>query len=226
MSPLASEHIDKIPYVAIVDYKMGNLHSVANACSAIGLKHIITSDPTLILRSSALIIPGVGAFGDAISNLTSLDLIVPIKDFITSGRPVMGICLGLQLLFTKSHEFGIWKGLDIIQGEVVSFPSINRHGKKIRIPSVGWNSIQQNKIPWQNTALQNITSGEDMYFIHSFLVQPTDSSVILSKTVYEDFEYCSSILKDNVLALQFHPEKSGSSGIEIYRSWAKMITRN
>ncbi len=219
--------VDSQVRVAIVDFEMCNLFSVNQACEYVGLEPVITSDRNVILKADAIILPGVGAFGDAMSNLKRLDLIEPIKECVAKGTSLLGICLGMQLLFSESEEFGTHKGLDIVKGSVVRFPIDNNTGKRIRVPHVGWNQIRK-ALPtpvdsWVQTPLQKIKDGEYMYFIHSYFVKPDAPAVTLSLTDYEGIQFCSSIHYDNVFACQFHPEKSAREGIRIYRNWAKML---
>lgn len=216
--------------VAVVDYEAGNLFSVEHACKAVGLKPIITSQPEEILRSEALILPGVGAFGDAIKNLHKLDLVQPLLEFVASGRPFMGICLGMQLLFSRSDEFGEHDGLNLIDGEVVKFPSIDAYGEKNKIPQIGWNQITYpekcKEEWWHDTPLEQINSGEFMYFVHSFYAKPRNPETILAVTEYGGLNYCSAVIRDNIFATQFHPEKSAAEGIKIYQYWANKFIRN
>ncbi len=216
--------------VAIVDYEAGNLFSVEHACKAVGLKPVITGQSKEILRSDALILPGVGAFGDAMKNLRKLDLVHPLLEFASSGKPFMGICLGMQLLFTRSEEFGEHEGLNLIEGDVVKFPSVNAYGEKNKIPQIGWNQIlypeKCGEKCWHNTPLEQINSGEFMYFVHSFYAKPRKPENILAVSEYCGLDYCSAVIKDNIFATQFHPEKSASEGIKIYRHWANKIIRN
>ncbi|MBS1514721.1 MAG: imidazole glycerol phosphate synthase subunit HisH [Bacteroidetes bacterium] len=212
--------------VAIIDYEMGNMFSVDHACKYVGLNSIITEDKDVIMNSDAAILPGVGAFGNCMANLNKLDLVSPIKDFVASGKPFLGICLGLQLLFTESEEFGLSRGLDLIQGKVVRFPSENTVGKKLKVPQVGWNHIyenKQNENHWGNSILKDTTSKEFMYFVHSYYVKPDNDNDILTLTNYEGIEYCSGVKKNNITAFQFHPEKSGHEGIKIYKNWVTEI---
>lgn len=208
--------------VAIIDYQMSNIFSVKHACNHVGLNSRITHNIHEIIKADAAILPGVGAFPKAMNNIKKLRLVNTIKKFIYSGRPFMGICLGLQLLFTESEEFGKHKGLDIIKGKVMKF---NKKGKKIKVPQIGWNKIyypnKNNK--WSKSPLKSIKNNEFMYFVHSYYVDPENKKNILSHTNYSGIIYCSSILKKNVFATQFHPEKSGIQGIKIYQNWAKMI---
>lgn len=210
--------------VAIIDYQMGNMFSVQHACTNAGLSSFITADPGEIRRADGAILPGVGAFGEAMQNLRRLDLIDVIKDFISSGKAFMGVCLGLQLLFTESEEFGKSGGLGIVQGSVLRFPGIDSAGKKRKVPYIGWNAIHRpkdrNGDPWKGSPLQDVTDGAYMYFVHSYYVVPSSPSVVLSVTDYGEIEYCSSLLVGNVFATQFHPEKSAREGIMIYKEWA------
>lgn len=206
--------------VAIIDYQLSNLFSVKHAFDYLKIDSEITLDKAVIANSDAAIIPGVGAFGDAMKNLKDLDLIDPIKSFIKSGRQFMGVCLGMQLLFTESEEFGTHQGLDVIKGKAIKF---SKKDKKIRVPQIGWNQISKIKKNWNNSPFKNIANNEFMYFVHSYYVIPDDESVILSETIYEDIEYCSSLLSGNIFATQFHPEKSGKEGIKIYKDWLNLL---
>ncbi len=210
--------------VAIVDYGMCNLFSVNHACLSVGLDPVITSDRELLLGADAMIVPGVGAFGEAMENMRRLDLIGPIRDFIAAGKPFMGICLGMQLLFTESEEFGRHAGLDIIAGNVRRFKE--SRVDHIKVPQIGWNQIfpRENGL-WDLSPLKDLTSGSYMYFVHSYYVAPSQEDEILSYTCYHETEYASSIIRDNVLAVQFHPEKSGRKGMSIYRNWASSIEK-
>jgi glutamine amidotransferase len=213
--------------VAVIDIKMGNLFSVIRACEFANLDPIITTNIPTILESDALILPGVGAFGDAMNSLREMNLITTIKDFVESGKPLMGICLGMQLLFTESNEFGIHKGLELIEGSVIKFPSKNQQNEIIKVPHMGWSRIFQpafsKKDYWVNSPLCNIQNGEFMYFVHSYISVPKDQDVGLSNTYYEGTMFCSSVKLNNVFGCQFHPEKSGKRGIQIYKNWATMI---
>jgi glutamine amidotransferase len=211
--------------VAIVDYKIGNLFSVQNALKHLELDSVITSDAEEIRKADALILPGVGAFGDAMNNLKGLGLIKPIKEFVDSGKPFMGICLGLQLLFSESEEFGTNKGLDIIKGNVVKFKQSGFNHNFTKVPQISWNQIYSKNIYWDATELKGIQNGEYMYFVHSFYVVPENPSHVLSVTYYEGFEYCSSIKMNNVFACQFHPEKSGRKGMRILKNFKDIICK-
>ncbi len=209
--------------VAIIDYKLGNLFSVQQACFYLGYDAFLSSDPNEIMNSDAIILPGVGAFANAMDNIRKMDLIEPLKDFVSSNKPMMGICLGLQLLFTESEEFGSHKGLGLIDGVVKRFPPKTKMNEIIKVPQIAWNTIYPKNINWSDSPLSVCSPGDYMYFVHSYYVQPEYQNSILSTTIYEDLEYCSSVLKNNIFACQFHPEKSGMHGIEIYKNWLNKI---
>lgn len=209
------------PAVSIVEFGMGNLFSVKKACEYAGFEAKITAEKRSILESDAVILPGVGAFGDAMENLAKLDLLEPLKDYILSNRPFMGICLGMQLLMSESEEFGFHKGMGIFEGNVVKFAL---PGKRIKIPHVGWNIIRENNAVcpgagWKDSYLDSLRKNVYMYFVHSFYVVPSSKNIVLSKTNYEGIEFCSSLQKGNIFACQFHPEKSAENGLQVYKNF-------
>ncbi len=208
--------------IAIVDYEMCNLFSVSHACEFAGVQAIITRDPKTIMQSDGVILPGVGAFGDAMKNLKKHGLIQVVKDVVQSGKPFMGICLGLQLLFSGSEEFGDHEGLGIIPGIVKKFPE-SANGKRVKVPQIGWNRIKKQK---DHAVLSDVPDGAFMYFVHSFYVEPEERESVLTSTEYEGLDYCSSIQKNNTIAFQFHPEKSAGIGLGIYTSWKNIIEKN
>jgi len=208
--------------IAIIDYKLGNLLSVKHACDYIGLDSVITSDASYILNADALILPGVGAFGEGMNHINDLGLSSVIKEKVSEGIPLFGICLGLQMLFTESEEFGNFKGLDIIKGKILKFPK-NYKSNYLRVPQIGWNKIyRQNEKLLNPSSLFGIKDATFMYFVHSFYAKPDNETEVLVNTNYCGFEYCSAVFnKKNVFATQFHPEKSGANGLMIYKQWAK-----
>lgn len=205
--------------VSIIDFEGGNLFSVIQACKHVGVKASVTNDLNEIENSDGLILPGVGSFPHAMKVLNSKKLVTPIKDFIKSNKPFMGICLGFQLLFSKSSEFENCDGLDIIKGTVNKFDFIS---KKCKVPQIGWNKIYSES-NWLDSPLNKIINNEYMYFVHSYFVDPLNKNEVLSYTKYENFEYCSSIKKNNIFATQFHPEKSGLEGLKIYKEWSNLL---
>jgi glutamine amidotransferase len=216
--------------IGIIDYGLGNLFSIKQACNQFGMPVKITSSSEDIQLANAIILPGVGAFGDAMDALHRLDLVQPLIDYAQTGKTLIGICLGQQLLFSESHEFGRHKGLGIIEGQVIRFDSDPKFEFNCKIPQVCWNRIftpdynlSQNEREsgpqlWERTPLKNIDNGSYMYFVHSYCVVPEDESVWLSKTLYGNVEFCSAIEKDNIIAFQFHPERSGPVGLRIYKN--------
>lgn len=209
--------------VAIIDYGMGNLFSVQRACEHANMEALITSEKEEILSADAIILPGVGAFGDAMRNIRKLDLAGLLKDLAIGGKPFMGICLGMQLMMSESEEFGSNRGLDVFTGKVIKFPEKKLSSDRVKVPQVGWNKLKRGDIPWENTLLSGIDEGEFMYFIHSFYVVPQSKDIILSITDYEGIKYCSSIVSGNIFACQFHPERSAEKGLDIYKKFAKKI---
>jgi glutamine amidotransferase len=153
--------------------------------------------------------------------LVAFNLIETITTFVKTGKPIMGVCLGMQLLFDESNEFGKHKGLGFIKGKVIKFPKIVNN-QKIRIPHIGWNKICKSELEWASTPLVNINNESLMYFVHSYYVQPESNKNILTRTNYAGFEFCSSIKKDNIFGFQFHPEKSGKEGLMIYDNFLKI----
>jgi glutamine amidotransferase len=193
--------------ITIVDYQMGNLRSVQKGIERVGGEAKISSDPGEIARADKLILPGVGAFGDAMAEIRRRDLATPIRDFIDSRRPFLGICLGLQLLFEQSYEHGQHEGLGVLRGDVVRFdlpPSF-------KVPHMGWNTIsKQSEAP----ILGGTPNGTHFYFVHSFYVRPTDPTVVSLECDYGG-KFCAMVWRDNLFATQFHPEKSQQDGLKL-----------
>lgn len=209
---------------AIVDYGLGNLYSVKHACGHVGLQAEITSSKEAIANARVVILPGVGAYGDAMATLHRLDLVSVLKDIAASGKPLIGICLGVQLLMTESFEFGRHKGLGIIEGQVVPFDQPREGERMLKVPQIGWNRVwHPENARWEDTLLNGVADGEYMYFVHSYIVQPEDPAVILSMSRYGQIEFCSSVQCGNVFACQFHPERSGAAGLKVYWNLARLI---
>ena len=197
--------------IAIIDYGMGNLRSVSKAFEAVGHQAIVARDAATIRNASHIVLPGVGAFGDCMSNLKQYGLIEPIRAAIRSGKPFLGICLGFQLLFTESEEFGRHEGLNIFPGKVRAFSK----DRTLKVPHMGWNQVHvQRSCP----LFQEIADGTDWYFVHSFFVDPSDKEITATTTTY-GVPFTSSIWKDNVMACQFHPEKSQTVGLQLIKNF-------
>ena len=205
--------------IAIIDYGMGNLRSVQKGFEKVGFEAVVTADPKVVLEAERIVLPGVGAFRDCIRNLEEGGFVEPILRVILEGRPFLGICLGLHLLFTESEEFGIHRGLNIIPGRVVRFPDgMTEAGEALKVPHMGWNQLSFKRRP---AAFAGLDDGTNVYFVHSFYVKPDDESVIATTTTH-GIEFCSSIWKDNIVATQFHPEKSQEKGLTILKQFAGM----
>ncbi len=202
--------------IAILDYDMGNLKSVQKAFEHLGAHAYVTHHADMIAEADKLVVPGVGAFPDCMENLKHYKLIDPILKHIESGKPYLGICLGMQVLFSESEEFGKHKGLNVIPGKVVRFPP----HKELKVPHMGWNQICKNEAAG-HSPLGAITDKSYAYFIHSYYVVPEHKKVIASTTNY-GVEFCSSIQKDNIFATQFHPEKSQEVGLAILKEFARL----
>ena len=210
--------------VIIVDFNLGNLHSVKKACEVCNIKAKISSQRGDIEKAEALILPGVGAFGEAMSNLSKLNLVDSIKGFVDSGRPLFGICIGLQLLFSESSEFGLTKGLGLISGKGEKITLENQEiYKNFRIPFIGWNKVEfKNK----SSMLDHIKCGNYFYFVHSYCARLDISSDLLASSMYGDLQVTAAIERNNIFATQFHPEKSGNSGLQIYLNWKNKYNLN
>jgi len=199
--------------VTVIDYGMGNLRSVSKALERVGAKVRITSEKEAICNADAIVLPGVGAFSQAMENLKRLDIIPAICKFIERGRPFLGICLGFQLLFSESEEGGAPRGLGILNGKVRRFEN------KMKVPHMGWNEI---KPEGEVTLLSNLHFPCFVYFAHSYYVEPEDREVVATRTEYGR-EFVSMIQKNNIYGMQFHPEKSGEKGLRILRNFCNLI---
>lgn len=201
--------------IAILDFGLGNLKSIQNGFLYLGHKTIITQDKKMIQDSDSLILPGVGAFKDGMDRLKRFNLIPVIQEAISKKKPIMGICLGLQLLFSESEEFGMHIGLELLKGTVKSFTG------SLKIPHMGWNTLH---ITRQIPLLDGIKDGDFFYFVHSFYAKPEEEGIVAGETEY-GITFPSVIQKDNLMATQFHPEKSSKPGLRILDNFAKIAVR-
>ncbi|MGB6064240.1 MAG: imidazole glycerol phosphate synthase subunit HisH [Desulfomonilaceae bacterium] len=200
--------------IVIVDYGMGNLRSVQKGFERIGSHAVIARDPEAIRKADALVLPGVGAFPECMKNLSRLNLVEPILEFIKSERPFLGICLGLQLLFDDSEEFGLHEGLKVIRGGVKAFD----RNMKLKIPHMGWNQVLFRKdVP----IFRGIPDACHFYFVHSYYVLPDDSADVAGQTQY-GITFTCAVARDNIFAVQFHPEKSQENGLKILANFARL----
>jgi glutamine amidotransferase len=200
--------------IAIIDYEMGNLRSVQKGFERVGHSAVITSDPAVLADADKIVLPGVGAFRDAIAALRERTLVGPIRDAIAAGKPFLGICLGLQLLFDKSFEDGEHEGLGLIPGEVLRFRLANDY----KVPHMGWNQVCVRR---RSPVFDGIDDGAHFYFVHSYYVAPRDNQIVATETDYPA-PFCSSIWRDNLYAVQFHPEKSQSAGLRLLKNFAEL----
>ena len=197
--------------ITIINYGAGNLRSVVNAIMKLGFQPKVTSLVSDVLNAELIILPGVGAAGDTMENLKKLDLIGPIRQYIAGGRPFLGICIGLQVLFTHTEEGGGDDCLNIIPGQVRRLPE----GQKV--PQIGWNQV---KYKTANPIFKGIPDGTNFYFVHSYYADPEDKSLIIGETEY-GIPFCSAVARGNLVAVQFHPEKSGDNGLKVYENFIK-----
>ena len=200
--------------IVIVDYGMGNLRSVQKALEKVGQPAVITSDPNRLAEAAKVVLPGVGAFRDAIARLHEADMVGPLTNHIRAGKPFLGICLGLQLLFSKSYEDGEYAGLDIFGGEVVRFPDT----PGLKVPHMGWNHLHLRR---PAPLLSDLPGDPAVYFVHSYYVVPQDTKIIATETDYPG-PFTSMIWQANVFATQFHPEKSQRVGLRILQNFAQL----
>ncbi len=198
--------------IAIIDYGAGNLKSVANAIARLGYEAKISSKASEVLDAQVVILPGVGAAANTMECLNNLGLANPIRQFIAAGRPFLGICMGLQVLFTSTDEGGRHKCLDIIPGRVKKLPA------GLKIPHMGWNQVKQKL---SHPVFDGIPDEANFYFVHSYYVEPDDKSVIAGETEY-DIQFCSVVAQGNLVATQFHPEKSGEFGLKLYKNFLEL----
>lgn len=221
----------RAPDVAIVDYGMGNLFSVKQACVQVGLVAEITSDPAFVRAAAGVILPGIGAFGDAMATLRREGLVEALREVAAAGRPLLGVCLGMQMLMTESHEFGRHEGLGLIPGDVVRLQDAAEGARKLKVPQIGWNRVHapggasdgETPPAWRGTLLEGLPDGMFMYFVHSFYTRPADPQVVVATTRYGPIEFCSALRASNVFACQFHPERSGPQGLRLYAQFAARL---
>ena len=199
--------------ITIINYGLGNLHSVQKAVAFVGGNALVSNDPYEILAADKVILPGVGAFADGMAGLESRGLVQVVKEFVVSGKPILGICLGMQLLFEEGREQGYHSGLGVLEGSVVPFS-----GKEIKIPQIGWNQLE---ICTKSYLLDGITNGDYFYFNHGYYCIPGDLNDVLTTTNY-GIQFASSVKKGLVFGVQFHPEKSQKNGLRILKNFVEL----
>ena len=204
--------------IGIIDYGMGNLFSVYNALDRLGAEPVISSDPSVLADCDGLILPGVGAFPDAMKALNEQGLVELLKEYVNQGKPLLGICLGMQLLFESSDEHGFSEGLCFLDGHIAKFSGMDQAGKPYKVPHMGWNKLQFKS----NHPLLKGLEEDYVYFVHSYYAQVKDKAELIASATY-DVEVPGIVGKGNVMGMQFHPEKSGQMGKELLTNFIKMV---
>ncbi len=204
--------------IGVVDYGMGNLRSVSKALESLGFPTLVSGDPKALSSCRGIVFPGVGAFRDCMGNVVRQGLLPFLRDYLAEGRPFLGICVGMQLLFSGSEEFGRHEGLGFFRGNVVRFPGDMpaRDGGVLKVPHMGWNDVRQVA---SCSLWSGVPDGSYFYFVHSYHPRPTDPAVVLGETQYDDVRFASVVARDNLIATQFHPEKSGPAGLRLYANF-------
>jgi len=210
--------------VTIIDYGIGNLLSVRRGFEHLNATVTLTSNPDVICNSSKIVLPGVGAFADGKSELDCRGLTSAITEAATNGIPILGICLGMQLLFDESEEFGINNGLGLIPGRVVPIPAKDSDGKNQKLPHIGWNELVYTDVwhEWKDTLLNNTNPKEAFYFVHSYMAMPNETKHKVADCLYGGIPISAVVNRDNIFGCQFHPEKSGKAGLEILRRFIEI----
>ena len=213
--------------ITVIDYGLSNLLSVQHAFAHFGAETLVTGKPEDVLAADALVLPGVGAFKDGMAGLEKLGLIEPICQKAAAGTPLLGICLGMQMLFDESEEFGLHKGLGLIPGRVVKIPDTDADGAPQRVPHISWDPLYPagGRADFAGTALANVRPGEECYFIHSYEAKPAQEADRLADTVYGGRRVCAAAVRGSVLGCQFHPEKSGQVGLKIIEEYLKLAEK-
>lgn len=200
--------------IAIIDYGAGNVHSVRRAFEHCGAEPVLTADPAAVENADRLVLPGVGAFADGMRSLRERGLIEPIRRFVESGRPFLGICLGMQMLATSSEEFGVHQGLNLMPGRVIPIPAHDTSGAPQKIPHIGWAELVPS-VGWAGTILEDTPEGTSVYLVHSFEFEPDDDNHRLADCYYGGHRIAAAVRLNNMTACQFHPEKSGEAGLRM-----------
>lgn len=210
--------------VTIVDYGIGNICSVTRAFEHCGAEVLLTDKPRDILAATSLVLPGVGAFSNGMNGLRERDLTEPLREYAASGKPLLGICLGMQMLFTGSTEFGEHSGLNIIEGRILPIEPLGPEGSALKVPHIGWSELLQpvDGPAWRGSIFKHLNSQEHCYFVHSLTAVPDDDRHRLSDTYYGTSRISAAVAKGNVYGCQFHPEKSGATGLKIIKGFLEI----
>jgi len=205
--------------IVVIDYDIGNVKSIINAFKFNNCDVLLSREKNEILSADGLILPGVGAFSQGMANLKKYNLDIIIKEYSDLNKPLLGICLGMQMLMEESEEFGLNKGIGLFKGNVIKIPVNNTN---VKLPHISWAELKKSTINWSDSILNNIKENSQMYFVHSFVVNPKNDFEILSKTIYNGTEFCSSLKKGKIFGCQFHPEKSGKIGLNIINNFINL----
>jgi glutamine amidotransferase len=206
--------------ITIIDYEMGNLRSVEKAFEKLGFEARVSADPQDIKSAAKVVLPGVGAFRDCIHNLRQGGFVAPLLEHVAAGKPLLGICVGMQMLFDESEEFGRHRGLGLIPGKVLRFPpGMVENGERLKVPHMGWNTI---RLKQSSPILADIAEGSYVYFVHSYYCAAENPADVAASCTYGEIEFCASVWHDNILATQFHPEKSQKIGLQIFKNFGEL----
>ncbi len=210
--------------VVVIDYGIGNLLSVQRGLEYCGADVTVTDDKDIIMNATRVVLPGVGAFSDGMKGLNKTGLNHVVCDYAASGKPLLGICLGMQMLLNESEEFGFNQGLGLIPGKVTAIPSLNIENKNHKIPHIGWNSLKlpEGREQWDGTLLNNVIPGESVYFVHSFMAEVSSSEHQIANCLYGGIKISAVIGSGNIIGCQFHPEKSGDVGLKILKHFINL----
>jgi imidazole glycerol-phosphate synthase subunit HisH len=218
--------MSETPEIVVVDFQMGNLFSVSQALTRAGARPQVSGDPITVAEAGAIVLPGVGAMPDAMRALDASGLSGALRHAAAKGTPLLGICLGMQLLMSHGSEFEEHDGLGIVPGRVLRFPDRDAAGARVRVPHIGWNAVEPTRDAneLRGTPLEPIGAGADMYFVHSYYVEPADPSVVRAQTEYAGIRFCSVLASGEIWGMQFHPERSGDCGLGIYEGFVRRVT--
>ena len=206
--------------ITIIDYEMGNLRSVEKAFETLGFAARVSSDPADLLDTDKIVLPGVGAFKDCINTLRGGGFVEPLLKHVEAGRPLLGICVGMQMLFDESEEFGRHQGLGLFPGKVIRFPAgMEEGGERLKVPHMGWNNISLKKA---SPIFPGVEDGSFVYFVHSYYCSAENEEDVAASCTYGDVEFCASVWRENIMATQFHPEKSQDIGLKIFENFGNM----
>jgi glutamine amidotransferase len=214
--------VNAAPTVAVLDYGSGNIRSVARALARSGLRVDVTGDPAQVRRADGVVLPGAGAFADCAANLRAKGLDDAVRTSIEAGKPYLGLCLGLQLLFDEGEEHGVTRGLGLLRGRVERFPDVTEDGARLRVPHIGWNDV---RFSGNHPMLAGLPAEDQFYFVHAYRAVPTEGSVVVGVTEYGG-AFAAAVATERMFAVQFHPEKSQQAGkrlLDAYANWVKGV---